>query len=431
MKMEMKKLPEHHELSTILQRPLPFRLELCHSKGTESISEPNGPLIMCEQLTVMINAFFVARDTRVDRVVSQNAWQYFYNLLLSIPISLCWAHDFCVITSRNAVDGTETTNEKRPDFILHISGLLLLRGEEKGDSTDLHESGAKLIRKMRHWNPMFYGDLPYILGYATSGEQLRLVRIDRNLRAHTICEFQSIFRQAAEVIKAFYNLTFLLYQMHLLSNRIGSSTLMPFRPITNEKRTIQVMDDMIIRTIKRRDRVDFERLADIYSTLRDLNNRVHERTHLQTVRKLDRKWSHLRVQLSPLGNVRTPVDVDEVRGWLKGILTALKYWHSCNYCHGDLRWSNIVHVPEKDSGFWVLIDMDESRKPNTTTIDWNHTLEGHKLSFEHDLYQLGELMNSLSFSLPDDLVDVQNVLLSAVDTPVEDLPTLLLHQLHY
>ncbi|KAG1712712.1 hypothetical protein DVH05_000452 [Phytophthora capsici] len=75
--------------------------------------------------------------------------------------------------------------------------------------------------------------------------------------------------------------------------------------------------------------------------------------------------------------------------------------------------------------------MDESRKPNTTTIDWNHKFQGHKLIFEHDFYQLGKLMNSLTVSLPSDLVDVQKVLLSAVDAHVDDLPTLLMNQLQY
>eukprot|EP00644_Phytophthora_capsici_P011560 jgi/Phyca11/537210/estExt2_fgenesh1_pg.C_PHYCAscaffold_790005 len=322
----------------------------------------------------------------------------------------------------------------RPDFLLHYLGMVLLRGEEKSATTEIDEPVKELTAKMSWWNPMFYGDLPYILGYATSGARLRVVMIDRHLHSDAILEFQSIFQQRAEVIKLFYNLAFFFHKMSVLAKRTCPSSLMPFTPDVNRKRKIELMDDVIVRTIKRnqcRDRVDFRRLADIYATLQELNNRVRERTHLQIVRKLRLKKRLLRVQLSPLGTVRPPMNVDEVRVWLQGMLTALKYWHSCDYCHGDLRWSNIVYIPvSSDSGFWVLIDMDESRKSNTTTIDWNHEFQGYTLIFEHDLFQLGQLMNSFTFSLPSDLEDVQKALLTAVHTPAGDLPTILLNQLH-
>ncbi|GMF35616.1 unnamed protein product [Phytophthora lilii] len=365
-------------------------------------------------------------------MASENVWQHLYDQLLDISNCLCKAYGFGVVSNRNRADTTGTTAKgMRPDFILHYLGMVLLRGEERNAATDIDVPCKELTDKMLTWNPMFYGDLPYTLGYATSGERLRVVMIDRHRDRHTILEFPSIFQQPSQVIKMFYNLAFFFQKMSVLAKRTCPSSLMPFTPDVNGKRKIEVMDGVIMRTIKREqclDDVDFKRLADIYVTLQDLNNRVRERTHLQIVRKLDLKKSLLRVQLSPLGNVRPPMDVDEVRVWLRSMLTALKYWHSCNYCHGDLRWSNIVHIPVSDDGFWVLIDMDESRQPNTTTIDWNHKFQGHKLIFEHDFYQLGQLMGSLSVPLPKNLVDVKELLLSAVDTPAN---VDLLHQLHY
>ncbi|KAE8983720.1 hypothetical protein PF011_g21064 [Phytophthora fragariae] len=221
--------------------------------------------------------------------------------------------------------------------------MLVLRGEEKDALTHIDVPSNELFQKMRYWNPIVYGDLPYTLGYATSGEQLRVLAIDRHLHAHVI-------------------------------------PLMPFTPDVNDKREIELINDVIRRTIKReqcRDEMDFKRLADIYTTLQDLNNRVREKTYLQTVRKLNLKDDLLCVRLSPLGCIQPPQDVDQVREWLRCMLTALKYWHSCNYCHGDVRWPNILYDPTSDSGYWILIDMDESRKPNTTTIDWNHKFNGH------------------------------------------------------
>jgi hypothetical protein len=287
---------------------------------------------------------------------------------------------------------------------------------------DISVSALELTEKMCHWNPMFYGDLPYILGYATSGEQLRVVTIDRHLHVETIFEWTSIFLQKAEVIKLFYNLPFYLKTMTILAKKTWSSPLLPYTPNVNEKRTIELMDDVIQRTItlrQCRDQVDFDRLTDIYTTLQALNKEPPGNTHLQTVRKLNKNKSKLVVLLGPLGFVRLPEGVDQVREWLRCILTALKYWHSCGYCHGDLRSQNIVYVPTSESGYWVLIDMDESRKPNTTIIDWNHHFNGEKLCFQHDLYQLGKLMRTRTegFTLPDNLAKIQTRLLSSVENP--------------
>ncbi|KAG1698756.1 hypothetical protein DVH05_014711 [Phytophthora capsici] len=435
--MEITTFPQPHELSSLLQRPLPFQLKVREFVTMTAIFDPSGPFLVCEDLTTLIDAFLLSCEDRYrpGPEASENTWQHIYDLLLDISYHLCKAYGFDVVSNRNRANTTGTTDKvMRPDFLLHYLGMVLLRGEEYNATTEIEVSWKKLTNKMLFWNPMFYGDLPYTLGYATSGERLRVVTIDRHLNPHTIFDFQSIFQQRAQVIKMFYNLPFFLHKMSVLAKRTCPSYLMPFTPDENHKRKIELRDNVIVRTIQRkqcRDDVDFERLVDIYSTLQDLDDRAQKRTHLQIVRNLDVKKSRLCVQLSPLGNVRAPVDVDEVRVWLQGMLTALKYWHSCDYCHGDLRWSNIVRIPvSSDSGFWVLIDMDESRKPNTTTIDWNHKFQGHTLIFEHDMYQLGQLMNSLTFSLPSDLVEIQKYLLSAVDTPVDDLLTLLLNHLH-
>ncbi|RLN91081.1 hypothetical protein BBJ28_00026504 [Nothophytophthora sp. Chile5] len=181
-----------------------------------------------------------------------------------------------------------------------------------------------------------------------------------------------------------------------------------------------VLDSGIERTIKRSqcsDAEDFDRLVSIYKTFRKLSTKGSPGTHLQTVGELTVKRSYpLVVGLSPIGCRRYPT-TDETSGWLRDMLTALKYWHGREYCHGDVRWRDIVFVPTAGSGYWMLIDMDESRQPNTTIIEWSHEFNGDKLRSQHDLYQLGELLEDVSFELPDDLKAMQTILLSAVNTP--------------
>ncbi|OQR83186.1 hypothetical protein THRCLA_23175 [Thraustotheca clavata] len=123
-----------------------------------------------------------------------------------------------------------------------------------------------------------------------------------------------------------------------------------------------------------------------------------------------------RVVLTPLGFEKTPLSIKEAREWIIGMLKALSYWHGSNYCHGDICWRNIVFVPTGSTGYWMLIDMDESYPPNERKIDWNHQSIGETLTFQHDLYQLGELMDSFVLSLSTELDNLKRRLLESVGT---------------
>lgn len=65
--------------------------------------------------------------------------------------------------------------------------------------------------------------------------------------------------------------------------------------------------------------------------------------------------------------------------------------------------------------------MDESRKPDMTTIHWRHSFKEHKLCFQHDLFRVGKLMQGIRdfdrIALSQQLVGVQSTLLESVKTP--------------
>ncbi|KAG6951689.1 hypothetical protein JG687_00013450, partial [Phytophthora cactorum] len=318
LKMNIAALPKPTELKAMLQQPLPFRLTLDDDKTAEKICDENGDFLQCKDLTTMIEFCLLKCSSPVESMASENTWQSFYDALLTIPSELAFAKGILLTLRRNRVDNTGTTAKRlRPDLILHYDGMVLLRGEEKSASTFVDVSCKELTSKMRKWNPMFYGDLPYILGYATSGARLKIVTIDRHLHAEKVVEFYSIVAQKEEVIKTFYNLSFFLVAMVTLSKRTCASDLMPYTPHVTERRTIELMDDIVKRTIQRQqclDEDDFGRLIDIYTTLQGLSSRGHEKTHLQTVRKLelpDEQSSSITVQLQPLGFSREPENVKE------------------------------------------------------------------------------------------------------------------------
>ncbi|KAG9415117.1 hypothetical protein AC1031_008544 [Aphanomyces cochlioides] len=132
--------------------------------------------------------------------------------------------------------------------------------------------------------------------------------------------------------------------------------------------------------------------------------------------------------LTALGFEKQPLTADEAREWIVGMLTALSFWHGSNFCHGDIRWRNIVFVlTEAATGYWMLIDMDESFSPNTRKIDWNHQLMGETLTYQHDFYQLGKLLAAFKFELPIELENLVNALLASVgtETTAQDLLELL------
>ncbi|KAL7684455.1 hypothetical protein Plhal304r1_c035g0108161 [Plasmopara halstedii] len=75
-----------------------------------------------------------------------------------------------------------------------------MRGEEKSSLEPIAKARAELTIKMRRWNVMLYGDLPYILGYATSGSDLQVVAIKRSdgpCRASVILDF-SVFEDKVD-----------------------------------------------------------------------------------------------------------------------------------------------------------------------------------------------------------------------------------------
>ncbi|RLN06497.1 hypothetical protein BBJ28_00026608, partial [Nothophytophthora sp. Chile5] len=418
-RLGLEELPCALQLGALLERPLPFRLTLCDSTVSEDVFDPNGPLLTCAKLEALMNSCLLKLKFSPEAVASENSWQEYYDTLLTISTTLCLENKFAVLKRRNLADTTGTTQlRKRPDCILQHKGVVLMRGEEKRSLVPITASLGELTDKMRRWSVVFYGDLPYILGYATSGADLQMVAIERSdgsCRPTPILACD-ILTETARALKVFYNLAFLLREMSSLVKRSLWCDLVPFVPNVNEKRKIVLLDEVVERTITRSHDVsaaDFERLVNVYKTLAELSAEGSPVTHLQTVEELREKNGRLIVELSPVGCIRRP-ERDEVSKWLRDILTALKHWHSRGYCHGDLRWRNIVFVPSRRSSYWVLIDMDESYQSNQAIIQWNHPCHGHYLRFQHDLYQLGELMNG--FSLPDDMKNMKATLLSAIDS---------------
>ncbi|KAK1942735.1 hypothetical protein P3T76_006234 [Phytophthora citrophthora] len=159
--------------------------------------------------------------------------------------------------------------------------------------------------------------LPYVLGYATSGSDIQFVVMEESggaCRPTPILKCD-IFSEKTLALKVFYNLAFLLDQMERLAHRSASFGIVPFYPDENEKRKIEMLDNMIERTITRDLRIskeDLDRLAKIYKSLETLSeDKGSLEMHLQTVENFNVTTTSLTVRLSPLGDMRKPSE-DEI-----------------------------------------------------------------------------------------------------------------------
>lgn len=162
-------------------------------------------------------------------------------------------------------------------------------------------------------------------------------------------------------------------------------------------------------------------MKDIYETLSQINQTAtNGPTFLPAVGRLaleeTEDTSQLTVLLSPLGFETRLLEESAVCELLYCVLTTLGYWHGTNYCHGDVRWHNIVCV-SGDAGahYWMLIDFDEARRPITKQIDWKHPCQGMKLTFWRDVYQVGRLLDRFffrSWGVSDELKELRDLLLS-------------------
>ena len=86
---------------------------------------------------------------------------------------------------RNSRDlGSCTT--KRHDSCLLLSGVPVVRVEEKSAGSDLSIARNELRGKMRAWLS-HYGNIPYIIGVAIAGDSLNIYSIDREMRDRELC----------------------------------------------------------------------------------------------------------------------------------------------------------------------------------------------------------------------------------------------------
>ena len=129
---------------------------------------------------VLAGIFDDERDILISDMCNEDDGHALWDDLIRRPLSFLSARTryLDLQFARNSTDVFKSGTVKkssRPDFLCYMQKSLVLRGEEKRSTEDLEVAHVELITKLDEWSPMFYGNLPFVFGYATGGLRIQYV----------------------------------------------------------------------------------------------------------------------------------------------------------------------------------------------------------------------------------------------------------------
>ena len=238
-------LPAATALASLLLQPLPCRVPLHDASLATELFAADAPELTGTMLGVALD-YLDARWSHESDPRDKNKlhWRPLYDPLLIVLGDLSGAY-----TVRCGIDPTgATVATARPDCLLVLDNVVVLRGVEAGDvhadaegeaaeddaekgeveeaeqeagdtETRLAAGVQKVAAQMRPWRRSVYGNLPYVFGYATVSQWITVVAIDRRLRTIEILPPQNMLDPCgqAKVLKCFGNLARVLPTMKRLA----------------------------------------------------------------------------------------------------------------------------------------------------------------------------------------------------------------------
>jgi hypothetical protein len=344
--------------------------------------------------------------------------QYFLGGLLNLTNPVWYGE---VRFARNEAENkrSRTTIESlRPDWMLMIRQLLVIRGEEKGDSSraTLRDAANELTSKMEAWNPLFFGELPYVFGYALAGTKFQLYALHPDGSVHYLGGACGV-RQSA--IGRQLDLTFLDDRFVLLQYMINlvrvlqvMEPLVPHdapplgdmaapwkRPESGEYSRIVFEPGFVIKILVQSSvgpvQYDFDLLETLYAKVK--SGSIRNLIMCQKDYPKYDEGGNMILHLFPVGLSILPKDVRELGVCLRAVLTALGDLHESQFCHRDVRWPNILRNVDTS---WMLIDLDFAAKLKRKKADWPTWTRGvptrigkEQWSAQHDLKQVSALLS--------------------------------------
>ncbi|EGZ18669.1 hypothetical protein PHYSODRAFT_499297 [Phytophthora sojae] len=207
-------------LSLYLERPLPFRVCINNRHTAAKIFAEDGPEISCDALSSLIDVLVMSFEVGLDEEDTKQSCQKLDDLLFAFTGQISRANGVQLkVERKDPTDDGSTGKSLRSDLTVFCDGCLVLCGEEREGVADMNDTIAEPQSKMTCWDPQFFGELPYILGYVACGNRRKLFAFRFN-HFYSICEVSTTM-----AIKLFYNLVFLLSYMAVKSKWTRPSRL--------------------------------------------------------------------------------------------------------------------------------------------------------------------------------------------------------------
>ncbi len=132
---------------------------------------------------------------------------------------------FNFFVSRNSSESSNsscsiTKKVDETDLLVYCENHVLFKGEEKGVWAKLEEAQKELVEKMRSWNPLIWGDVPFLLCYAAAACQVQFCAVTPNLDLITLSR---IF----DTSKSFDRLCVMQYTFQCARYIMGAVQLLP------------------------------------------------------------------------------------------------------------------------------------------------------------------------------------------------------------
>ena len=122
----------------------------------------------------LISAIITLDRPLRDCYVTEDILHSYWDAIILHTLSLLGRSRFKF--TRNSTHGydTGTTHRNsRPDLLCWMKQALILRGEEEADEDDMIKAQRELMDKFGVWNTLHYGQLPFVLAYATGGRDIK------------------------------------------------------------------------------------------------------------------------------------------------------------------------------------------------------------------------------------------------------------------
>ena len=262
--------------------------------------------------------------------------------------------------SENLADDTGNT----PDLMCYINGILVFKGENKAQNTQMAMAKAKLDLTGKPIDMKMFDKIPFLPAVAVAGSRVEFVALhpmdsssskngSNKLVTTSLSEPFNVSSIAGRigVIKTSLQMLRVFAAVHqLLVTNTSINDSITAAPIVNNRSNggiVTIFENCVTKEC-------VPAPQDVYHCLAR-----HKIPHCVTYGIT--KWDFVpgrfkQLATFPVGVQRLPTTEDELRAAITAVLTCMKEFHSHGFVHRDLRWPNILYNPTTME--WFVIDFE-------------------------------------------------------------------------